>query len=88
MGGKHGRKCVDGERRGSPISKNDFDVEFRLRLDYKGECTWAAAQIQYDNSAGVDDGDLSCKEDPFGYRGSGISDDITLKKAFWGDAFI
>lgn len=83
-GGKDGRKCVDGKRKGLPISKNDFDIEFNLRLDYKGECTWAVAHVQYDNSAGVDDGDLPCKPDPWGYHGSGICDDLCLKKAYWG----
>lgn len=83
-GGKHGRKCVDGKRIGVPISNNDFDIEFNLRLDYITECTWAVARVQWDNSAGVDDSDLDCNANPFGYRGSGICDDVCLKMAYWG----
>ena len=83
-GGHKSFKCVDGKRKGLPISNNDFDIEFRLRFDYKGECTWAVAEIQYDNSAGVDDSDLDCRSNPIGYHGSGICDDICLKKAYMG----
>jgi len=83
-GGKHGRKCFDGKRIGLPISNNDFDIEFNLRLDYLGECTWAVARVQYDNSAGVDDDDLDCRFNPFGYHGSGVCDDLCLKMAYWG----
>lgn len=72
------------DRRGFPISNNDFDVEFNLRFDYKGQTTWAVAHLQYDNSAGVDDGELDCCFNPFGWHGSGNCDDLCLKKAFWG----
>jgi len=83
-GGRHANKCIAGHRIGLPISNNDFDVEANLRLDYKGKCSWAVVHIQYDNSAGVDDGDIDCPFDPIGYHGSGICDDLCLKKAFWG----
>lgn len=83
-GGNKGRKCIDGKRIGVPISNNDFDVEFRLRLDYITECTWAVAMIQYDDAAGVDSSDLDCNANPFGWHGSGICDDLCLKMAYWG----
>lgn len=83
-GGKHGKKCVDGKRIGLPISNNDFDIEFNLRMDYLGECTWAVARVQYDDSAGVDDSDLDCRINPAGYHGSGACDDLCLKMAYWG----
>lgn len=66
-----------------PISKNDFDIELNLRFDYVCKNAWAVAHLQFDNSAGVDDG-LSCPFDPEGYHGSGRSDDIDLKRAYWG----
>ncbi len=69
-----------------PISANDFDIEFNLRCDYvtENERTWAVAHVQYDNSAGVNDNDLSCGEDPRGFHGSGICNRVCLKKAFVG----
>ena len=36
-----------------PISNNDLDVEFNLKIKYVFENAWAMAQIQYDNSAGI-----------------------------------
>lgn len=46
-GGNH----VDA--RGLPISNNDFDVEFNLKLKYSFGRAWAAAQLQFDNPAGI-----------------------------------
>lgn len=74
----------DATRDGKPVSRNDFDVEFNLRFDYVNDRTWAAAHVAYDNSAGVDDTGNSCDEDPQGYHGSGTSDGISLKKAYFG----
>jgi len=71
-------------RAGLPISTNDFDIEMNLRFDYVTKRTWAVAQVQYDNSAGVDDEEKSCLVDPQGYHGSGDCEDLCLKKAFFG----
>jgi hypothetical protein len=70
--------------RGVPVSRNDFDIEMNLYFDYLTARTWAVAQIQYDNSAGVDDNDKSCEDDPEGYHGSGEKHNLNLKKAFFG----
>lgn len=43
-----------------PLSHNDFDIEFNLRFDYEYERAWAAAHIQFDNSAGIDRLDCLC----------------------------
>ncbi|MCB1113590.1 MAG: hypothetical protein KDK62_02415 [Chlamydiia bacterium] len=43
-----------------PVSRNDFDIEFNFYVSYKTECTWAVAQIQYDESAGVFDNNKAC----------------------------
>lgn len=67
-----------------PISRNDFDIELNLYFDYLTKRTWAVAQVQYDNSAGVDDNDKSCVDDPEGYHGSGDKNNLNLKKAFFG----
>lgn len=72
------------DRIGAPISKNDFDIEFNLRIDYATERTWAVAHVQYDDSAGVDDNRKVCAVDPRGYHGSGVCDDLCLRKAYFG----
>jgi hypothetical protein len=46
-GGSH----VDS--RGIPISVNDFDVEFNLKIKYTFKDAWAKAHLQFDNPAGI-----------------------------------
>lgn len=46
-GGRH----VDA--RGMPISLNDFDVEFNLKLKYNYKKSWCYAHLQFDNPAGI-----------------------------------
>jgi hypothetical protein len=41
------------DARDLPVSHNDFDVEFNLKLKYSFGRSWATAHLQYDNSAGV-----------------------------------
>lgn len=36
-----------------PVSHNDWDVEFNLKLKYTFEKAWAMAHLQFDNSAGI-----------------------------------
>lgn len=67
-----------------PISANDFDAEVNIRFDYATERTWAVAQVQWDESCGVDDNDLACDEDPRGFHGSGVCNKTCLRKAFVG----
>jgi hypothetical protein len=44
---------VAGTGGGQRISNGDFDIEFNLFFDYKCDRTWAVAQLQFDNSMGV-----------------------------------
>lgn len=67
-----------------PLSNNDFDVQFDLKLKYTYEDAWAASHVRYDNSMGVDDNGLDCDLDPQGYHGSGSVDNLNLKQAFIG----
>lgn len=46
-----------------PISRNDFDIEANLYVNYAVERAWALMQLQFDNSAGVDDNDCCCDEE-------------------------
>lgn len=39
--------------RGIPISGNDFDVEFNLKIKYTFKDAWAKAHLQFDNPAGI-----------------------------------
>ncbi len=36
-----------------PVSHNDFDVEFNLKIKYSFEKAWAMAHLQFDNPAGI-----------------------------------
>lgn len=65
-------------------SRNDFDIEFNLRFDYVCDRSWGVAQLEFDNSAGVDSEDYTCCEDSEGWFGSGRCNDICLKKAYMG----
>lgn len=83
----HGHKVRGGgaiNAEGLPISRNDFDIIFNLWFDYVCDRGWAVAQLEFDNSAGVDDCGLPCRVDPNGYHGSGFGDDLNLKKAYVG----
>jgi hypothetical protein len=79
-----GGAYVENRTIGLPISRNDFDVEFNLYLDYETKRSWAAVQVQFDNSMGVDDNGIRCLLDPQGYHGSGYCDGLCLKNAYWG----
>ncbi len=41
------------DMRGLPISTNDFDVEFNLKVKYSFKRAWAVAHLQFDNPAGI-----------------------------------
>lgn len=95
-GGSH----VDND--GVPISNNDFDIEFNLKIKYAYKDAWAVAQLQFDNPAGVS-GNRACEDNyavfnrngtevvekikrdrRFGLKGSGLTNGISLKRAFIG----
>jgi hypothetical protein len=45
-----------------PVSRNDFNIELDLYFDYESDRTWAAAQLEFDNSAGVFDNRKACTD--------------------------
>lgn len=47
---------------GLPVSRNDFDVEFNLWIEYVANNAWAVAHLRYDNSAGVDGNQQDCRD--------------------------
>jgi hypothetical protein len=88
---------------GAPPPTNQFDVEFNLMFDYKGDCTWAVAHLEFDNNAGIDVNPRGCggdfvfgtddtgaaangfrAGDPRGGQGSGVSNNLSLRKAYFG----
>ncbi|SCA63599.1 Uncharacterized protein SCG7086_AX_00020 [Chlamydiales bacterium SCGC AG-110-P3] len=59
MRGKGAQKSLqwfNGER----IPDQQFDVEFNLMFDYRGQCTWAVAHLEFDNNAGLDQSPFGC----------------------------
>jgi len=78
---------------GLRVGRNDFDVEFNLYFDYYCDRGWAVAQLQFDNSAGVQN-NWPCIEDEgletenshyqYAMHGSGVQCDVNLKKAYMG----
>ncbi|MFI0435124.1 MAG: hypothetical protein ACH350_05290 [Parachlamydiaceae bacterium] len=41
------------DSRGIPLSVNDFDVEFNLKIKYTFKDAWAKAHLQFDNPCGI-----------------------------------
>jgi hypothetical protein len=66
-----------------PIPCNSYAAQLNIRLDYKGERTWASGYLQFANSAGIENVD-NCGNDKEGCTGSGECEDICLKRAFMG----
>lgn len=53
---KHYRAFRGGDHvdaKGVPLSTNDFDVEFNLKIKYNYKKSWCYAHLQFDNPAGV-----------------------------------
>lgn len=71
-----GGHYVDDE--GLPLSHNDFDVEFNLKLKYVYENAWADVRLQFDNPCGIKRG-LSCERSIpiFNREGSQVLDEAT-----------
>lgn len=69
----------------APFATNEFSVEVDLMFDYKADRTWAAVQLQMDNSAGID---RTRKENGHSNRnilwGSGSGDNLFMRKAYVG----
>lgn len=97
-------EVVDGEKlRGgrakncfnSRVTHNDFDIDMNLYFEYKCERAWGVAQLEFDNSAGVEITDKICGTSPSIYNRCGIIDSqapfgsgrcgsICLKRAYMG----
>lgn len=77
---KHSRNLRGGHHVGTdrlPLSVNNFDVEFNLKLKYTFENAWAAAHLQFDNPAGVRAGVFCRSDEPvFNYSGSEIESEL------------
>lgn len=63
-----------------PLSHNDFDAEANLYFEYNCDRSWAVMQLQFDNSAGVFDGDTacSCKIGQVNLGGTGAADTVQV----------
>lgn len=82
---QRGSGSHDPSDHGAPFATNEFSVEVDLMFDYKADRTWAAVQLQLDNSAGIQ---RTRKEHCHTNRnilwGSGSGDDLFLRKAYVG----
>lgn len=67
-----------------PISRNVFDVEANLYVEYRCDSGWAVTQLQFDDSMGIDGSDVKCRCAPEALHGSGFGDSINLKRAYLG----
>lgn len=69
------------DTRGLPVSNNDFDVEFNLKIKYTYGRSWMAAHLQFDNPAGAkgnnncEDAIVICATDD---DSSDLSDDVVV----------
>lgn len=68
---------------GTPLSKEDYDIQFNLRLDYVCDRAWGVGHLNLDNHAGVCN-NHNCYNDKEGLHGSGTGCDVDLKKAYMG----
>ena len=80
------------DQRGIPISVNDFDVEFNLKIKYVYKDAWAKAHLQFDNPAGIRGRNECFGETPvFNKEGSEVVGKIKRDNRFAikgsGDAF-
>lgn len=70
------------------FSKNEFDIEFNLYVDYVCDRTWGVVWLQFDNDAGIAKLNKNCTSTsngaPAGLFGSGCCEDLCLKKAYFG----
>lgn len=53
---------------GVPVPRSDFDIEFNLWFEYVVKNAWAVANVRFDNSAGVDVSDQSCRNQNITYH--------------------
>ncbi len=76
-GGSH----VDAK--GIPISVNDFDVEFNLKVKYTYKDAWAKAHLQFDNPCGIR-GRNDCYRDGtiFNHEGSAVNGKVKGDQRF------
>lgn len=81
--------------RGLPVSNNDFDVEFNLKIKYTYERSWFGAHVQFDNSCGIKAfndcivgrkiGNFTLNRDSLETgKGSGEQNNVNLKRAYMG----
>lgn len=81
----HGRIPRRPDKNDLPIGCNDFDIEANLYFNYILEKAWAKMQIEFDNSAGIDNSIFcACDKHKNRFLGSGNCDDICLERAYMG----
>lgn len=89
--GKRSANLQPPKRPHAPFTTNEFDIEVNLRLDYKGDRTWATAQWQFLDPAGIPEKPEWKKEENERITskrhtmfGSGKLNNVVLRKAYMG----
>jgi len=74
------------EKPHAPFPTSEFTIETNLMLDYKTDRSWAAVQLQFNNSAGVNKVDHKKPQtnDKNILWGSGSADNLFMRKAYIG----
>lgn len=68
-----------------PISYNDFNVKFNLKVKYDFDKTWAMGHLQFNNQAGIAaTTDCEGKFPVFNASGSRVVDNININRRFVG----
>lgn len=82
-----GRSVVGGssvDRDGFPNSRNRFNADFDLYLDYVCDRAWSVVWLEFLNRAGIEESGTSCDTDPGRCGGSGTCEQLCLKSAYMG----
>ncbi len=77
----------------TPFATSEFNIEVNMMLDYRTDRTWAAIQFQFDDPMGIRQAHVDRKERPKHklrnrLYGSGETDNISMRKAYFGYNFI
>lgn len=78
----------------TPYGTSEFNIEVNLMFDYKTDRTWAAIQFQFDNPMGIREArcisrdSRPSKNNRNQLFGSGETDNISMRKAYFGYNFL
>lgn len=84
QGSRHLRGRGVRDSRGLPVPFEGFEAEFNLWVDHKTETTWSIFHVQEANTWGVGDALYDCRRAPQALHGSGVCNDLCVKRCYFG----